>query len=205
MIPKQVWAVVVARTGPTAKSRLRQVLSPAERSAIAQRMLSAVLHACAAADLGGSVVVTDDVRGARIAQAAGALFLPDPGAGLNAAVALGLDAVAQQPPGSAALVLPGDVPLVEPEDLLRIIAAATDEPRVVVAVPDANGRGTNALLIRPPQLIAPSFGEPSIERHLALARRRGTAIRLELPRLSRDIDDPAHLDAWSQAASSVTG
>ena len=206
MTPQHIWAVVVARTGPTAKSRLRLVLSPSERSALAQRMLTAVLHACNVAGLGGAIVVTEDERGARIARSSGALFLPDPRAGLNAAVALGLDVVAQQPPGTAALVLPGDIPLVEAEDLHAIIEAADDLPRVVVAVPDASGRGTNALLIRPPQLIVPAFGEPSFQRHLSQARRRGTAIRLDLPRLSRDIDDPSHLEAWlasPQAAAPV--
>ena len=123
----------------------------------------------------------------------GAVALPDPGAGLNAAVSLGLDVVGQQAPGTAALMLPGDVPLVEPDDISAIVDAAGDLMRVVVVVPDSVGRGTNALLIRPPHLIEPSFGEPSCERHLAAARRRGTAIRLELPRLGLDVDDEARL------------
>ena len=55
---RHVWAVVVARTGPSAKSRLALALSSAERSALAQRMLRAVLEACLRADLGGILVVT---------------------------------------------------------------------------------------------------------------------------------------------------
>jgi 2-phospho-L-lactate guanylyltransferase len=199
--PDQVWAVVVARTGPTAKRRLSGSLSPAQRSGLAQRMLESVLRACTAAELAGTVVVTDSAAGFRRAQAIGALVLPDPAAGLNAAVALGLDAVAQQAPGTAALVLPGDVPLVEPQDLLAIVDAAADHQRVVVVVPDAAGRGTNALLLRPPQLIPPSFGEPSCERHLSAARRRGVAIRLEVPRLAVDIDDEARLAQWDAHAA----
>ncbi len=197
----QVWAVVVARTGPTAKQRLQNTLTPAQRAALALRMLDAVLDACAAAGLAGTVVVTDSERGFLKARAAGAIVLPDPAAGLNPAVALGLDAVSQQAPGTAALVLPGDVPLVQPEDLRTVIEAAGDEQRVVVVVPDAAGRGTNALLIRPPQLIAPSFGEPSCERHLAAGRRRGTAIRLEVPNLAVDIDDEPRLSQWLEPAA----
>lgn len=205
MTPGEVWAVIVARTGPSAKQRLAGVLSAAERAALAQRMLDSVLRACTAAGLAGTVVVTDSERGFLKARAAGALALPDPAAGLNAAVALGLDAVSQQAPGTAALVLPGDVPMVEPADLHTIVAAAADHPRVVVVVPDAAGRGTNALLLRPPQLIAPSFGEPSCERHLAAARRRGEAIRLEVPRLAVDIDDLARLSHWQGSSTLLRG
>jgi 2-phospho-L-lactate/phosphoenolpyruvate guanylyltransferase len=199
--PDQVWAVIPARTGPSAKQRLAGVLTAPERAALALRMMEAVLRTCSSAGLAGTIVVTDSERGFVKARAAGAVVLPDPAAGLNAAVALGLDAVSQQAPGTAALVLPGDVPLVEPEDLRTIISAAGDLPRVVVVVPDAAGRGTNALLIRPPQLIAPSFGEPSCQRHLAAARRRGEAIRLELPRLAVDIDDADRLRLWEGAPS----
>jgi hypothetical protein len=38
--------------------------------------------------------------------------------------------------------------------------------------------------------------EPSGKRHLGAGRRRGEAIRLELPRLSIDIDDEARLELW---------
>jgi 2-phospho-L-lactate guanylyltransferase len=203
---QQVWAVVVARTGPTAKSRLALELSPAQRAALARRMLAAVLAACSGADLGGVVVVTESEPGAALALQTGAIVLPDPGAGLNAAVSLGLDAVAQQAPGTAALVLPGDVPLVEADDLRAIVEAAGDRPRVVVVVPDVAGRGTNALLVRPPQLIQPAFGEPSFLRHLNAASRRGEAIRLDVPRLAIDIDDAERLAAWdgdAQAARSL--
>ena len=193
MNSRQVWAVVVARTGPSAKSRLAMALAPSERAALAQRMLRSVLEACRGADLGGTLVVTETKEGAALAEEMGALALPDPGAGLNGAVSLGLDVVAQQSPGTAALILPGDVPLVQPSDLRVMIHAALDHARVVVLVPDAAGRGTNALLVRPPHLIAPSFGEPSFERHYRLARRAGTAIRLTLPNLAIDIDDVERL------------
>jgi 2-phospho-L-lactate guanylyltransferase len=194
---RQVWAVVVARTGPSAKSRLATTLSPSQRAALARRMLRAILEACAAARLAGTLVVTEADAGAALATELGALALPDPGAGLNAAVSLGLDVVAQQAPGSAALVLPGDVPLVQPGDLHAMVEAAGDHPRVVVLVPDAAGRGTNALLVRPPRLIEPSFGEPSFERHLRAARKAGLAITLELPNLALDVDDEARLTAFA--------
>jgi len=188
----QVWAVVVARTGNNAKSRLASALSPIERSALALRMLNLVLSACREADLAGTVVVTDTERGAALARS----MTPGDAGSRRRPELSGLTGPRCRRPAGArhgGVGLPGDVPLVEPDDLRTIVNAAGDRPRVVVVVPDVAGRGTNALLVRPPHLIEPSFGEPSALRHLAAARRAGEAIRLELPRLALDIDDESRL------------
>jgi 2-phospho-L-lactate guanylyltransferase len=145
------------------------------------------------AELGGVVVVTETEAGRELASDYGALAIADPSAGLNAAISAGIEAI--PPSALAALVLPGDVPLVQPEDVLAIVAAAADQSRLAVVVPDAAGQGTNALLLRPPGLMAPAFGEPSAERHLLAAQRVASAVRLELPRLALDVDDAGTLAA----------
>jgi 2-phospho-L-lactate/phosphoenolpyruvate guanylyltransferase len=188
-----VWAVVVARTGPTAKSRLSQVMTPTERQQLARAMLRDVLTSCRAMGFGGVVVITETDDGRALARAAGAHALDDPGLGLNAAVRHGTEFAARD--ADAVLVLPGDVPLVEPSDVEAILTAAADTQRVAVVVPDTYGRGTNALLLRPPHLIAPAFGEQSCQRHLAAAQLIGIAVRLERPRLALDVDEPDALAA----------
>ena len=190
MNTSDVWAVVVARTGPTAKSRLAPVLGPWQRQDLARAMLRQVLEACQGSGLGGSLVVTETDAGRLLAHTCGAQAIADPGLGLNAAVSAGIDALQGV---EAVLVLPGDVPLIEPADIQAIVRAASHAARVAVVVPDAAGRGTNALLLRPPRLLAPAFGEDSCERHLGEARRAGEAVRLELPRLALDVDEPAAL------------
>ena len=40
-------------------------------------------------------------------------------------------------------------------------------------VPDRHGTGTNALLLSPPDVIAPAFGPDSRARHVAIAERAG--------------------------------
>jgi 2-phospho-L-lactate guanylyltransferase len=185
-----VWAVVVARTGPTAKSRLAPVMDPLQRQDLARAMLREVLRTCGAAGFGGTVVVTDTEPGRMIARLNGAEAVVDPGRGLNAAVTLGIEAASG---AQAVLVLPGDVPLVTPADLEAMLQAADAGDRVAVVVPDAAGRGTNALLLRPPRLIAPAFGDGSCERHLEAARRVASAVRLERPRLAIDVDEPPAL------------
>ena len=46
--------------------------------------------------------------------------------------------------------------------------------RRVTIVPDRHGTGTNALLLSPPDAIAPAFGPDSCARHVDRARRPGT-------------------------------
>ena len=45
----------------------------------------------------------------------------------------------------------------------------------MLVVPDRHGTGTNALLLQPPDVMAPSFGEGSHARHLGNARGAGIA------------------------------
>lgn len=201
--------MVVARTGPSAKSRLAPALLPHQRAALALAMLDAVLAACRAAGLGGTVAVVDTAGGVRRALAAGARAVSEPGGGMNAAVALGVQAAREQG-AEAVVVLPGDVPLVAPDDLRALVEVLRPEPRVVAVATDAVGDGTNALALRPPDLIAPAFGAASAWRHLAAGRLAGAGVAcLALPSLRLDVDTPEDLQrlwraGWGTAMGPVS-
>ena len=95
------------------------------------------------------------------------------------------------------LFLPADLPFVTLEDIDALIAAACDHDAVIA--PDARHFGTNALLLTPPQLIEPQFGEQSFTAHVQ-AIRCSPDKRLhivERPSLAHDIDLPADLHALS--------
>lgn len=190
------WLVVVARTGPSAKSRLAPFLTERERASLALAMLEDVLRAAAStspAPYAGKLVVTDTAAGLDLARALGYRAIPCPGAGMNAAVALGLRAVLEAR-GASALVLPGDLPCLAPADVEALYRAAGSEAPVVVVGEDRAGVGTNALFLSPPGVIAPSFGAGSAARHAALAARAGARwIRLSRPSLADDVDLPADL------------
>jgi 2-phospho-L-lactate guanylyltransferase len=63
-----------------------------------------------------------------------------------------------------------------------------------VIVPDRHGSGTNGLLLRPPDAIAPSFGPGSRERHAAAAEAAGLRWEVDpLPSLLVDVDTPEDL------------
>jgi 2-phospho-L-lactate guanylyltransferase len=98
-------------------------------------------------------------------------------------------------------VLPGDVPLLSSRDLEQLVAAAEDQPRAVVIGASRDGLGTNALLLRPLDVIAPAFGPPSVERHVRLGRGAGafTCVVSGLD-LALDVDTPADLATLAQSA-----
>ncbi|QQS02595.1 MAG: 2-phospho-L-lactate guanylyltransferase [Austwickia sp.] len=110
--------------------------------------------------------------------------LPDPGRGLLAAIAAGLETLE---PDALAAVLLGDLPALTAEDLSVALTAAAAGP-LPAYVPDADGRGT-VLLIGETSTLRPAFGVKSAARHARYAVR----LDLHLPRLRRDVDDAGDL------------
>ena len=93
------------------------------------------------------------------------------------------------------LILPADLPHLMTEDIQALTKLVGDSPHAIVIAPDATETGTNALLIRPPDLIQPSFGPDSFNRHCALARSAGVEPTIyRSPSLACDIDLPADLN-----------
>jgi 2-phospho-L-lactate guanylyltransferase len=93
-----------------------------------------------------------------------------------------------------ALLVPGDTPLLDPVELDDLLARAERRSLGLVLVPDRHGTGTNALLLSPPEAIAPSFGPGSRARHEEAARAAGLGFALEEPpSLVLDVDTPEDL------------
>jgi 2-phospho-L-lactate guanylyltransferase len=192
---ESVGAVIVARTGPRAKSRLATALDEHERQTLALSMLERVLARTVRASWLARVVAVVDTDAAEdLARLYGAMVVRDAGDGrMNAAVSAGLECAAREG-ARAALVLPGDVPLVRSDDLDALYSAAGEYARVVVVGAARRGDGSNALFLRPWNVIAPAFGPPSVERHLSLARASGAvALRVDGLGLSLDVDTPEDL------------
>ena len=190
----RVWAVVVARAGAAAKTRLGGVLSQPERTLLARAMLADVLDVCGRTCglVDGTVLVADDA--ARDLGSRASVVVRDPGLGdMNAAVRAGV-AAAQERGATTVVVLPGDIPSICSSDLAAIVCAAGAAPRAVVVGASHDRQGTNALLLRPSHVIGPAFGPPSVDRHLSAARAAGALSRLVSDLgLSRDVDTAADL------------
>ena len=197
-----VWIVIVARVGSAAKSRLAGSLSAEQRRTLALAMLGDVVAVCQQARgmVAGTLAVVDEPAARLVALRGGALAIADPGMGdMNAAVAAGIEAV-RKLGARTVLIVPGDVPLISTDDLQALLDSAGAAPRAVVVGASHDGQGTNALLLRPPDVVAPAFGPPSVGRHVQLGLAAGahTVVRAGLG-LALDIDTPDDLRALESA------
>ena len=91
------------------------------------------------------------------------------------------------------------------DEIDALLARAEAADAAVVIVPDRHGRGTNGLLLHPPDVIQPAFGVASCDWHRMLAAAVGAPTRIErLPSLALDVDTPADLDALLVSRPTLT-
>ncbi len=189
--PVPTAVVIPVRTFEGAKSRLGAVLDAEERRDLVDRLLRrAVAAALATPGVADVVVVSPDPEVLAVAEEAGARPLLQRSRGLNPALQEAR-AVTAAP---RLLVLPADLPSVTPGDLAVLLAAgdAAGSPSVVLA-PDRHGRGTNALLLFPPDVIDPAFGGDSRAGHAWLAESADIRFVELAGILELDLDTPDDL------------
>ena len=199
-----VWAVVPVKDTTDAKQRLGNAIAPKLRRRLALAMLQDVLATLVTSPrVAGILVVTVDEAAAAFAEDCGARIVAD-GAreGQTGAVAAAARLLAREGKG-AMLTIPGDVPLVTPDEIAQIIAAHDRTPDFVIA-PAHDERGSNAILCAPPAAVPLKFGNDSFLPHLEAARRVGLEAKiLRLPGLGLDIDNPADLAAFLKIPSNT--
>jgi 2-phospho-L-lactate guanylyltransferase len=190
-------AIVPVKRFAKAKARLARALSPEGRKQICRAMLGDVMEAIGeSGEVDRILVVTrewdlptvetpwEQVPDARRSTHSSAAVR-----GAKHAIAEGATCVA---------LLPGDCPLLDPAELDGALRRAK-EGRVAI-IPDRHGRGTNGLILSPPDAIEPAFGPGSRERHEKLARAFGHEVAVErLYSLSLDLDTYEDLTVLRQA------
>jgi 2-phospho-L-lactate guanylyltransferase len=198
-------AVLPMKTFSEAKRRLRHQLSPGERRALVEAMFSDVLVALRRATMvDGTIVVSADHIAQQIAAGYGASVAADDDRGHNRAATIGVQLAVEQG-ADRVLLVPGDCPAVSPAELDALVGRPT-VGRSVVVVPDRHGTGTNALLITPPDALAPSFGPDSRKRHLAEAEQAGLQAEVvEIASLAMDVDTPEDLEALQETLRTTHG
>jgi len=192
---RKVVAIVPVGSIEGAKSRLGAVLDAEERRDLALRLAGGTIRAAVATKgIDETLVVTPDDEVRELALRAGARPLRQRSGGLNdglrqardEAIAAGADAI---------LVVPIDIPQVTPEHLARVVELAADgaaDPLVAI-VPDRHDRGTNALLLSPPDVIEFCFGGDSKDAHVGAAHAAGARVEVLDGPLTLDIDTPEDL------------
>ncbi len=192
------YIIIPAKPFHLAKSRLSDVLSPSERVNLSRYLLQRTIQV--AKQVGEVVVISREARIRQLAKQTGAWALVESNASLNQAVKQAVDWVTWQD-GAQCLILPGDLPLVTPTDLLELTDLETHPPSIVIS-PCRRQNGTNALLVQPPHLIDFAFGVNSFTKHQNLARQQQmeTVVHYS-PNLALDLDVPEDLVLWREIAA----
>jgi len=203
---QRTFAILPVKRFVAAKARLGDELSGGTRRALTEAMVTDVLMALRRTDgVHEVLLVTSEPAAEAIGRGYGARVLHDDAeAGQTAAAQIGI-AHALEAGATRVLLVPGDCPALDPADVERLLAGAAPAPSVAV-VPDRHGTGTNALVLTPPEVIAPAFGPDSRERHEQAAAAAGVPYSIEdVPTLALDVDTADDLAALRHALAERRG
>lgn len=198
------WAIVPVKPLIRAKSRLADILTPKERANLSLKMLMRnlkILKSCT--PITNTLVISRDTQVLAIARSLGVHTVQESGhPELNDALARASQLLLSWGV-EATLVLPADLPLLDPQEIAHMVGLGHFSGSVVIA-PDDESDGTNALLLHPPNIIDYSYGEGSYERHTEAARKAGAILHIyETDRMKLDIDTPDDLVYYQMMAAKL--
>ncbi|MBI3749575.1 MAG: 2-phospho-L-lactate guanylyltransferase [Chloroflexi bacterium] len=191
--PARIAAIIPVATFEDAKSRLGRTLDAEERQDLTERLLTETVEAALALPLLEDVLVVSPDRDVlRRAAELGARTLRQRSRGLNAGLDEGrADVVAGG--ADALLVLPIDLAFISAGAIANVLEPLAAAAHAVALVTDRHQTGTNALALRPPDVIGFSFGAGSRFAHRLAAEAAGARfVEIDGP-LTLDIDTPADL------------
>ncbi len=197
-IPSGIWALVPFKGTSGAKRRLEPVLDVAERESLVLAMIRDVLDTLTRCrSLGGILLVSRDRTAFQLADEFGIDVFEDSASDLSGAVVQSGTYAGEKRAAEGTLFVPGDVPLIRPED----VNAVLDGHRRVTLVPDANDIGTNAAASSPPNAFEYLFDGKSFKPHIASSERAGIKPRI-VRRLAwgLDVDTVEELAAVARRA-----
>ena len=189
------WIVIPVKAPEACKSRLAPVLGENARQELVADMLHRTVAAAQSASGPKQILLLGP---SRHGLPEGMRLLPDPGQGLNSAIASARDA-AMAAKVDRLLFLSADMPLIMAEDVAVMLKVP---PSTVALAPDRLGEGTNALSLPLPEAARFQFhyGERSFAAHRAEAARLNLPfLPIERPALAFDLDRPGDLALWQQA------
>jgi 2-phospho-L-lactate/phosphoenolpyruvate guanylyltransferase len=184
--------VIIPMKSARVKSRLSAVLSEERRAEFSRVLLSDLFGVLRGAGvLRFSQVVSSDRKTLDFAARSGANPVPeDKDAGVNSAVKRVLATIAGN---ESILVLPSDLALLRPSELLRLLQLKSAGLDIVLA-PSRSFNGTNALLFSSGSDFPLSYDDDSFWNHLAACGRLGLSAGVCCERgLLFDVDTPDDL------------
>ncbi len=201
-----IWAIVPVKPLRRGKSRLAGVLSEDEREELNTRMLLHTLEVLQLVpEIEQTLVVSRDPSALTLARDIGAKTLQEDGSPqLNTALHRAVT-VARIYSISGVLILPADLPLLQPADITEILLRSV-KPPVVVVVPDRHHSGTNALYQAPSGLIDFAFGLNSFQKHCERAAKANARLEIvDIPSIGLDLDLPEDLEILRSLQNEING
>lgn len=192
----ELWAIVPLKSLDQAKQRLASVLSPDERRLLMLAMARDVLSGLSrAARLTGILIVSRTAQADALAQTFGTeRFAESPDADLSESLAQASEHLAEHFGAGGVMIIPADVPLIDPAEVDLILSAHVAAGERVTIVPDDENLGTNTLICTPPSAIPYLFDGKSFKPHTDAAYASGCTPRIvQSESLALDIDTPMDL------------
>jgi 2-phospho-L-lactate guanylyltransferase len=189
------WALIPVKGFDRGKSRLSEVLPPAERAALSRGLFEHVVRVLKSSpSIDGVAAVSDSAEVQEHAERLGAVALED--AESNRGLAEIVDAALEDLEARGAtsvLICMSDLPELTTEDI-ESVGRQLEEADVVL-VPDLLQQGTNVIAVRPPTVLPSCLGhEDSLKRHRELARDLGLTLSVQFRTgISFDVDHPGDL------------
>ena len=207
----KLWLIVPVKPLAQGKSRLSPLLSAPERYELSHKLLAQTLSAAVDVDLlAGVLVISRDEEALTLARAAGVMVLAedphwvengdDPEDPLNRALRQARTVAIMQG-ADAILVLPADLPLISAAEIRSVAQSGENLAQSLVIAASGDG-GTNALLLRPPNVIDFAYGPHSFQEHIRRAEDAGVSVHtVESAALALDLDSPADLYSWQKEST----
>ena len=190
-----IWAIVPVKPLRRGKSRLAGLLSEEQRTSLNRYLLEHTLTILnKISGIEHTLVVSRDPAALALTRSMGGRTVLEDGAPQFNTALKRATIVAQSQGARAVLILPADLPLVEPTDLEDLLTQGLTPPVVVIA-PDRRLDGTNGLFINPAGLIEYGYGPGSFQRHCQRATEaRATLVVVNSERIGLDLDLPEDLE-----------
>lgn len=190
-------ALVPVKSLHIAKSRLKDDLSPAQRSALVLKMLGHVLVILQMSKIFQSIsVVSVDPEVIALSRRFGAHIYLEEKHGHNQALEYAAKQLVKKG-HDPLLTISADLPLLQTTDIITMTSLLkTNE---IVLAPSLNGLGTNAVFLSFPLKIPYLFGENSFNNYLHAAKNNGFPVGIyNKTSTALDIDTSQDLQALRQ-------
>lgn len=192
-----LWAIVPVKSLRRGKSRLANVLTDEERSALNNDLLIRTLHCLQSIPAIDQVlVISYDPEVLAKARELGTMTVQE-GKRTNLNNALRRATVAAKAyNASKAIIIPADLPFINKEDIEDFIAQQGTPPEIIISS-DQRSDGTNALLTNPIGILEYNFGEWSFRKHIEQAEQKKINVKVKNEKsLTFDLDLPEDLEIF---------